>query len=260
MTAPSLRLQQAPYLRLRQVCLVAADLARETALVKSMLGLEECHRDANVAKYGLENVLFPVGTNFIEIVSPTHPGTAAGRFLERHSGRYGYMVIMDCDDPARRQAHAQSLGVRIANVIRHDGYFGVQLHPKDTGAAILEFNSTVGGRDPMGAYAPAGLNWQRAIRDDVTRRLVAVEIECPDPGLLASRWSEILERPVQDMSEGKYRIALDTGAINFLPGVAQEAVLAGIELEAAQARDSTISVCGVRFRLRAAIDAISTPY
>ncbi|MEK6246138.1 MAG: hypothetical protein AABM33_16765 [Pseudomonadota bacterium] len=25
----------------------------------------------NVGKYGLENVLFPVGSNFIEIVSPT---------------------------------------------------------------------------------------------------------------------------------------------------------------------------------------------
>ena len=239
-----------PFLRLRQVCLVAADLARETAAIKSALGLEECYRDPNVGKYGLENVLFPVGTSFIEIVSPTRPGTAAGRFLERHGGRYGYMVIMDCDDPAQRQAHAQSLGVRVANVIRHDDYFGVQLHPKDTGAAILEFNCTVGGHDSMGPYAPAGPNWQRAIRDDVTRQLVAVEIECPDPGLLASRWSEILERPIEDMSEGKYRIALDTGAINFLPGTASEAVLAGIELEAGQARDSAISVCGVRVCLR----------
>lgn len=76
----------APYLRLRQVCLVAADLARETALIKSKLGLEECNRDVNIAKYGLENVLFPVGSSFIEIVSPTRPETAAGRFLERHGG------------------------------------------------------------------------------------------------------------------------------------------------------------------------------
>ena len=248
--APAPRRESAPYLRLRQVCLVAADLARETAAIKSSLGLEECYRDPNVGKYGLENVLFPVGTSFIEIVSPTRPGTAAGRFLERHGGRYGYMIIMDCDDPAQRQAHAQSLGVRVANVIRHDGYFGVQLHPKDTGAAILEFNSTVGGHDSMGPYAPAGPNWQRAIRDDVTRRLVAVEIECPDAGHLASRWSEILERPIADMSEGKYRIALDTGAINFLPGTDPEAVLAGIELETTHAGDSAVSVCGVRVCLR----------
>ena len=239
------------FLRLRQVCLVAADLEREAAHVKSALGLEECHRDINVAKYGLENVLFPVGASFIEIVSPTRPGTAAGRFLQRHGGRYGYMVIMDCDDPAKWQAHAGSLGVRVANVIRHDDYFGVQLHPKDTGAAILEFNSTAGGDDPMGPYAPAGPNWQAAIRDKVARRLLSVEIECPDPVRLASRWGELLQMPVKETS-GAFRILLDAGAIDFLPGAAPEPVLAGVALEAAQPREAAINVCGVRFALRAA--------
>ncbi|MEO8143384.1 MAG: hypothetical protein ABI654_04150 [Betaproteobacteria bacterium] len=238
----------APYLRLRQVCLVARDLARETARIKSLFGLEECHRDLNVAKYGLENVLFPVGSSFIEIVSPTRPATSAGRFLERHGGRYGYMVIMDCDDPRRRQRHAESMGVRTANVIRHGDYLGVQLHPKDTGAAILEFNNTVGGEDPMGPYAPAGPDWQRAIRSEKVRRLMAVEIECPDPGSFASRWSGILERPAHDLGEGKYRIPLDAGAIDFLPGTAPAAVLAGLELEAAAS--ATIDVCGVRVNLR----------
>ncbi len=240
------------FLRLRQVCLVAADLERDAALVKSALGLEECHRDVNVAKYGLENVLFPVGTSFIEIVSPTRPETAAGRFLDRHGGRYGYMVIMDCDDPAKWQARAESLGVRVANVIRHGDYFGVQLHPKDTGAAILEFNCTVGGRDPMGPYAPAGPNWQAAIRGQVTRRLLSVEIECPDAAGFASRWGKLLERQVQDLGAGRFRLSLDAGAIDFLRGSGPEAVLAGVGLEAAQARDAAISVCGVRFVLRAA--------
>ena len=66
------------YLRLRQVCLVSADLAAKPRAIKAVLGLEECYRDPNVAKYGLENVLFPVGSDFIEIVAPTRPGTAAG--------------------------------------------------------------------------------------------------------------------------------------------------------------------------------------
>ena len=238
----------APYLRLRQVCLVAHDLAKETARIKSLLGLEECHRDINVAKYGLENVLFPVGSSFIEIVAPTRPGTAAGRFLERHGGRYGYMVILDCEDPERRQRHAGSMGVRTANLIRHGGYVGVQLHPKDTGAAMLEFNYTAGGEDPMGPYAPAGPDWQRAIRNDKVRRLVAVEIECPDAGSLASHWSRILERPAQDLGAGRYRIALDAGAIEFLPGTAPEAVLAGLVLEAAGV-PTTLDVCGARVHL-----------
>jgi len=238
-----------PYLRLRQVCLVAADLPAQAARVESLLGLAECHRDPNVGKYGLENVLFPVGASFIEIVSPTRPGTAAGRFLERHGGRYGYMVILDCDDPLRWQHHAESLGLRVANVIRHGDYLGVQLHPKDTGAAMLEFNSTAGGADLMGPYAPAGPDWQRAIRDDVVRGLTAVEIECPDAGAFSARWGKILQRPVRELRGGSYGITLDAGAIHFLPAAVPEAVFAGVELEAAEA--GTVDACGVRFRLSA---------
>jgi Glyoxalase-like domain len=230
------------YLRLRQICLVSADLAGETARIKQRLGLEECHRDPNVAKYGLENVLFPVGGSFIEIVAPTRPGTAAGRFLERHRGHYGYMVILDCNDPERRQAHAEALGIRVANVIRHGDYLGVQLHPKDTGAAMIEFNRTVGGEDPMGPYSPAGPHWQRAIRKDVTRSLRAVEIECPDPHAFARRWSEILERPV----DNECRIALDAGSIHFHRGKNPEPVFASVVLEAA--KPATAEFCGVRFR------------
>ncbi len=221
------------YLRLRQVCLVAADLAQETERVARVLGLEVCHRDPNVARYGLENVLFPAGTDFIEIVSPTRADTAAGRFLERNHGRHGYMIIMDCDDPERRQAHCETLGVRTANLIRHGDYIGVQLHPKDTGGAMIEFNRTTDGADPMGPYGPAGSAWQKHIRRDVTQRLRAAEIECPDPAEFSSRWGEIVERPVQMLPNGRFRIELDSGALHFLPGDSAQAVFAEIEIQVA---------------------------
>lgn len=250
-------------LRLRQICLVAADLEREATLIKQIFGLNECYRDSNVARYGLVNVLFPIGSDFIEIVVPTRAGTAAGRFLERHQGRHGYMIIMDCDDPGRRQAHCAAIGVRTANVITHENYLGVQLHPKDTGGAMLEFNRTEQGENPMGAYAPAGPGWQKAIRQDVTRRMLAAEIECPDAAAFAERWGEILQRPVQTRRGGGFRLALDSGSIEFLPSDKPEAVLTGIELQVldraaviAAARayaclDSAgaVNVCGVRFRL-----------
>ena len=243
----------AAFLRLRQICLAAADLERETERLKAIFGLEVCYRDPNVARYGLANVLFPVGTDFIEIVSPTRAGTAAGRFLERHAGRHGYMIIMDCDDPQARQLHCEKRGVRTANLIRHDKYLGVQLHPKDTGAAMLEFNRTVGGEDPKGPYAPAGPDWQRAIRDGVVRRMLAAEIDCPDPAAFAARWGELLERPVQDLGAGRLRIALDEGSIVFLHADLPEAVLAGVELQAAASATvaTTVDACGVRFRLTA---------
>ena len=253
----------APFLRLRQVCLVAADLAREAAAIQSLFGLEECHRDPNVARYDLENVLFPVGTDFLEIVAPTRPGTAAGRFLERHQGRHGYMVILDCDDPEARARHCAAIGVRTANLIRHERYLGVQLHPKDTGGAMIEFNRTDGGAEPTGPYAPAGPAWQKAIRTNVTRCMLAVEIESPRPAETADRWGAVLQRPAVALGGDGRRIVLDSGAIHFLPGETPDAVLSGIELQvvdpvrvrdAAQARgclaaDGRIDACGVLFRL-----------
>jgi len=253
----------AAFLRLRQICLVAADLERETELLRSIFGIEVCYRDPNVARYGLVNVLFPLGTDFLEIVSPTREGTAAGRFLQRHAGRNGYMIIIDCDDPAARQRHAEKLGIRTANLIRHEGYLGVQLHPKDTGAAMIEFNNTEGGENSMGPYGPAGANWQKHIRSDVSRKLVAAEIDCPDAAAFSSRWGELLQRPALPLPGGRFRIALDSGAIHFLPSDVPEAVLAGLEFEvvdrarvvdAARARsrvsaEGSVDVCGVRVRL-----------
>lgn len=267
MGAVEARTDADPWLRLRQICLVASDLARETDRVEKILGLEVCYRDPNVARYGLENVLFPVGTDFLEIVSPTRADTAAGRFLERHEGRYGYMIIMDCEDPAARQAHCEAIGVRTANLIRHDGYLGVQLHPKDTGGAMLEFNRTEGGADPMGPYAPAGPGWKAAIRQDTTRRLIGAEIECADPAAFSARWSEILKKPVTTTGRGRSRVTLDSGRIEFLPAQG-EAVLAGIELQVAnrgavleRARtlgcvgaDGEVEVCGIRVSLREEAD------
>ena len=237
------------FLRLRQVCLVAADLEREAARIRSLFALEICHRDPNVAKYGLANVLFPVGTTFLEIVSPTQGGTAAGRFLERHRGKHGYMVILDCDDPERYRRSAESVGVRIANVIRHDAYLGVQLHPKDTGAAMLEFNSTAGGADAMGPYGPAGPDWQQAIRTTKVRSISGVEIESPDPDRLSRRWASLLEREVRDAGKGRRRIALDAGRIDFVPSPGSEEVLTTVVLEAADGKEGDVEACGVRFRL-----------
>ncbi len=251
-------------LRLRQICLVAAALEPAAGNLKAVFGLEECYRDPNVARYGLENVLLPVGTDFIEIVAPTREGTAAGRFLERHGGRHGYMIIMDCDDPARRQAHCAAIGVRSAHVIERADYLGVQLHPKDTGGAMLEFNRTAGGEDPRGPYAPAGADWQKAIRTTLTIRMLAAEMACPDPAGFAAHWGGIMERPARQRDDGSWRITLDSGEIDFLQGAGSDAVLAGVVLQVAdrervmrtaRARGCVdaaggIDLCGVRFRLR----------
>ena len=83
------------------------------------------------------------------------------------------------------------MGVRTANVITHAPYHGVQLHPRDCRAAFIEFNHTAGSDDVLGPYPPAGPDWQKAIRKDVTLALTGVEMQSPDPQGLAEHWGKI---------------------------------------------------------------------
>ena len=184
------RMTMAPYMRLRQICLVAPQLAPVISDIAEIMGLAVCYRDGNVAKYGLENALLPVDTIMLEVVAPFKAGTTAGRFIEKTGGRGGYMAIFCCNDPDERGRNANALGVRTANVIDHAPYHGVQLHPRDCRAAFIEFNHTEGSDDILGAYPPAGPDWQNFIRKDVTQALTAVEMQSPDPQGLAAHWGE----------------------------------------------------------------------
>ena len=186
--------------------------------IAAIMGLKVCYRDGNVAKYGLENALLPVDTILLEVVAPVQPGTTAGRFLQKTGGRGGYMAIFSCDDPDERARNAQALGVRVANVIDHAPYHGVQLHPRDCRAAFIEFNHTAGSDDIFGPYSPAGPDWQKSIRKDVTDALIEVEMRSPDPQALAEHWGRILGVPPATSANGDVRIALVNGTLTFAKG------------------------------------------
>ena len=256
-------ISMAEYFRLRQICLVANDLARVTADMQAIFGVRLAYQDTHVRRYGLENALFPFGLAFVEVVSPVEPDTAAGRFLERSGGIGGYMAIFSCSDPERRGRHANALGVRTAHTIDHQGFHAVQLHPRDCRAAMIEFDRTDGGEDVRGPYAPAGgTGWARAIKTDVTKRLLEIVIESADPGGIGRHWSAILEKPFVSDGEGG-RIVVDMTGIRFAKGLDPRETLrtlnievadrSGIEERAAQrgypVSRAGIEFCGVRFEL-----------
>ena len=84
-------------IQLRQICLVAEQLAPVIDDLTAILGINSCYVDPGVGVFGLENNLMAVGRNFLEVVAPTQPNTAGGRYLERRGGDGGYMVITQID-------------------------------------------------------------------------------------------------------------------------------------------------------------------
>ena len=221
----------AGYLRLRQICLVAPQLEPVISDISGIMGLDVCYRDDHVAKYGLENALLPVDTILLEVVAPTRPGTAAGRFLNKTGGRGGYMAIFGCDDPDARGQQAENIGVRIANVIDHAPYHGVQLHPRDCRAAFIEFNHTDGSDDVLGPYPPAGPNWQRSIRKDVTQALTGVEMASPQPQALAAHWGRIIGVSVTESESGEPELKLPNCSFRFVEG--ESDIMSGLRFRVA---------------------------
>jgi hypothetical protein len=221
----------AKYMRLRQICLVAPQLEPLIPDIADIMGLEVCYRDGNVEKYGLVNALLPVDTILLEVVSPFQGGTAAGRFIEKTEGRGGYMAIFCCDDPDAYAARANALGVRTANAIAHAPYRGMQLHPRDCRAAFIEFNHTDGSDDVLGPYPPAGPDWQKHIRKEVTQAISGVEMQSPDPAGLAAHWGKIIGVDVSDGADGSPELKLPNSVFRFVKGPAD--IMSALEFRVA---------------------------
>jgi hypothetical protein len=252
-------------LRLRQICLVARELRPAVDELRGVLGLETCFHDPAVGAYGLENALLPVGTNFLEVVAPIEEGTAGGRYLDRRGGDGGYMVILQCDNVEERRARMADLGVRIANRLDYGDFVGIQLHPRDTGGAMLETDQMmIGSQAAGGPWHPAGASWQDAVRTDRIAGMTAAELQSPAPAELAARWGEILDRPVTAGASGAAEITLDNATLRFveandgrgegLGGVDLDASDGDAVLTAARSRrlpvdGNAVTICGTRFRL-----------
>jgi hypothetical protein len=249
---------------MRQIALIARELAPVVDDLREVFGLEVAYRDPQVATFGLENAVFPVGNQFLEVVAPIREGTAGGRYLDRRGGDGGYMVICQCDNHAPRKRRAAELGIRKA--LEHDEpeFRIMQLHPRDTGGCLLEIDEQVGGEALDGPWLPAGRNWRSAVRTEVVRGIAAAEIQTPDPADLAARWGQIVELPVKADTEGRPSLHFDNADVRFVQErdgrgeglggvdlvVADRArLLAAAERRGRRISDELVHICGVRFRL-----------
>ncbi|MCW5749416.1 MAG: VOC family protein, partial [Alphaproteobacteria bacterium] len=204
-------------MRLRQCVFVARDLEASRAELCDILGIEVAYRDPGVGKWGLANVVCPVGNDFLEIVAPEKPGTSAGRYLDRRNGDGGYMVILQVPDAIPERARVTAMGVRAVEQKNLPEYHYTHFHPSDTAGVLLSIDSVTApaGSDAALFWPPASNGWLKHRRADVTSGLQGVEIQNPDPATAASLWGRILNRPVTT-SGGAHRLAIDGGEIRFV--------------------------------------------
>jgi len=254
-------------IRLRQICLVAAQLTPTLAAFKEIFGLEVCFVDPAVATFGLENSLMAVGSNFIEVVAPFKENTAAGRYLKRRNGDGGYMVICQCDSheaQAARKARAAAKKIRVAWEHESSSFHAMQLHPADTGGAFFEIDWD-SRNQPEGHWEPAGgEGWSASRNNAAVSRYTGVELQSVDPRGLAERWSSIVETPLRRDERGRFELPLDNAVVRFveardgrgegLSGIDivtsdREHVIAAAERRGCRIADDHLTICGTRFYL-----------
>jgi hypothetical protein len=243
------------FMRLRQVALVARDLARAREDFFAVLGVNADFNDPGVGEFGLENSVMAVGDTFLEVVSPIKENTAAGRFLDRRGGDGGYMVIVQVDDVTRRRAEVERLGVRVVWETKGERAAAFHIHPADIGGAIVSFDQMW----PPESWQWAGPGWEERSAANASA-IIAVDIQSPDPAAMAARWSEVFNRPVSGNT-----LQLEGGGIRFVedqdgrgPGVtAVELAATNADAAIAAARQrglpvagNAIAICGATIRLK----------
>jgi len=226
-------------IRLRQIVMVAAELDDIEREIVDELGVELCFRDPGVGEFGLRNALFPIGDKLLEVVSPTEPGTTAGRYLDRRGGDGGYMVIFEVDDLQAFRDLVRAAGIRIVFEAVGEGITGIHLHPADVGGAIVSIDQA----DDWGEWPWAGPVWRDHVRTERVDDVVAVEVATDDPHLTASRWGLFLDRPPVDGC-----IHLDEGEVRFVPAGDRGQGVTGFVLRAApDANPVDVTIAGCRF-------------
>lgn len=121
------------------VGIAVEDLEAAVERYRRTLGVEPAHRE-RVEAQGVEEVLFPVGDSYIQLVAALRPDTPVGRFLARRGPglhHVGYRV----KDVAGALDHLRSEGVRLVDDVPRPGSRGTRVafvHPGGMEGVLVE--------------------------------------------------------------------------------------------------------------------------
>lgn len=238
--------------RLRQVALVARRLGPVAEHLEQALGLDTPFHDEGVGEFGLENAVWAVAGDFLEVVAPVRDGTAAGRHLDRRGGDGGYMALFEVADVREARQRVADLGVRVVWQVDLPDMAGTHLHPGDVPGAIVSLDQA----RPAGSWRWGGPAWTGTVPAHGPGGFSGLTVESADPAATADRWAAVLgvaAEAAQDghvivLDEGAQRLRFATPADDRGDGIT-EVVVAAL---GAPVAGTTAEVGGVRFRLRPA--------
>lgn len=121
------------------VGIAVRDLEAAVEHYRRAFGIEPAHRET-VEDQGVEEVLFKVGTSYIQLLGPLGPDTPVGRYLERR-GEGVHHVGYRVEDVAGALARLRDQGHRLVDEAPRPGSRGTTVafvHPKAFEGVLVE--------------------------------------------------------------------------------------------------------------------------
>ena len=225
-------------MRLRQIAIASYNLNEAERIINKELKIRTAYRDEEVEKYGLNNIVCPLGGEFLEVVSPYTTDTTAGRFIDKKKGAAGYMTIFQCEDSLERRKFIESKGIRVLNAFENIGNFiNNQFHPKDLPGALVEIDSVTNTnyKEKYADWPPAGSDWREKINEEYVQGIVGVTIAAENPDKLSKLWSEVLDSKL--IVENNYPcVVIENAKITFVQAITGYVDLVGIKIKASKER------------------------
>jgi hypothetical protein len=230
-------------LRLRQLVLAAHERAPVEQALQELLAASAPHHDPDVGRFGLTNAVLAAGCDFVEVVSPSVPGTAAGRWLTRNGGDGGYMLMVDGPPTLAAPDRLAALAVREVHRVELPDVVDVHLHPRDTGGVLLALDAV----DPAGSWRWAGPAWTGS-SPTCAGGLREVTVAVPDPGEVVRRWAALLDVAAVG-SDCRLRLGDGRQHLSFVAGAGDVAAVTAARLAVPGAERRAADVGGVRFEV-----------
>jgi methylmalonyl-CoA/ethylmalonyl-CoA epimerase len=115
------------------------DLEAAVDRYRRSLGIEPTHRE-RVEDQGVDEVLFPLGGSFVQLLGALGPETPVGTFLAKR-GPGVHHVAYVVDDLAGELERLRADGIRLIDEVPRRGSRGTSIafvHPKDLEGALVE--------------------------------------------------------------------------------------------------------------------------
>jgi methylmalonyl-CoA/ethylmalonyl-CoA epimerase len=121
------------------VGIATRDLDAAVERYRRAFGIEPTHRET-VEEQGVEEVLFRVGTSYVQLLRALGPDTPVGKFLERR-GEGVHHVGYRVNDVAATLGRFKELGLPVVDEAPRPGSRGTTVafvHPKGFGGVLVE--------------------------------------------------------------------------------------------------------------------------